>query len=321
MTVDLTWLALQPEEEADKGKVAADGGGETAPSDAPPTPLAPSEGRHRAQGDGLSEIEPASPREAAAGSGGRGGSSFQAAAGSSRTAADPDGGGGGSRSAQEGREGEEEQLVMQKHLAFNSPQARHWRVQRLSATSGCIWAAATGWGSIVSRLVRYASCGAGLKGEFIAWIAAAGRAAEVACLAVVARITLLVLAPSILHFYLLLYAPGTYRRHRELLSLVLRSPFDIWVVATQDAPELGIGGPVVHRGIPPPCKLLLMMVFQFVMAPLVACQPFVHSYAYSTALLALWLGRHMRHASGWLLAALLVLYAGPLVSLFRNEAR
>lgn len=28
----------------------------------------------------------------------------------------------------------------------------------------------------------------------------------------------------------------------------------------QDAPELGIGGPVVHHGIPPPCKLLLMMV-------------------------------------------------------------
>lgn len=150
---------------------------------------------------------------------------------------------------------------------------------------------------------------------------------------------------------------------------------------------------MVHRGIPPPCKLLLMMVrfaggavqqaqhgtagtawhsegkyqagpaasnpqqsfpctssgwpsqrhisliwqlhtclaasrpapsaqiFQFVMAPLVACQPFVHSYAYSTALLALWLGRHMRHASGWLLAALLVLYAGPLVTLFRKEVQ
>ena len=57
------------------------------------------------------------------------------------------------------------------------------------------------------------------------------------------------------------------------------------------------------------------------MAPLVACQPFAHSYAYSTALLALWLARHMRHASGWLLAALLVLYAGPLVTLFRSEVR
>lgn len=31
---------------------------------------------------------------------------------------------------------------------------------------------------------------------------------------------------------------------------------------TQDAPELGIGGPVVHHGITPPCKLLLMMVRQ-----------------------------------------------------------
>lgn len=50
--------------------------------------------------------------------------------------------------------------------------------------------------------------------QFIAWLAAAGRAAEVACLAVVARITLLVLAPSILHFYLLLYAPAAYRQHR-----------------------------------------------------------------------------------------------------------
>ena len=57
------------------------------------------------------------------------------------------------------------------------------------------------------------------------------------------------------------------------------------------------------------------------MAPLVACQPLVHSYAYSTALLALWLGRHMRHASGWLLAALLALYAGPLVALFHKEVQ
>lgn len=54
--------------------------------------------------------------------------------------------------------------------------------------------------------------------QFIAWIAAAGRAAEVACLAVVIRITLLVLAPTALHFFLLLYRPATYRRHRWTLA-------------------------------------------------------------------------------------------------------
>ncbi len=73
--------------------------------------------------------------------------------------------------------------------------------------------------------------------------------------------------------------------------------------------------------LPPRLPPSSFQVFQFVIAPLVACQPFAHSYAYSTALLALWLGRHMRHASGWLLAALLVLYAGPLVTLFRSEVR
>lgn len=59
--------------------------------------------------------------------------------------------------------------------------------------------------------------------QFIAWLAAAGRAAEVACLAVVLRITLLVLAPSVLHFYLLLYAPAASRRHRWAPGAGLRA--------------------------------------------------------------------------------------------------
>lgn len=62
-------------------------------------------------------------------------------------------------------------------------------------------------------------------------------------------------------------------------------------------------------------------MFQFVMAPLITCQPFAHSYAYQSALLALWLARHMRARSGWLLAAVLALYGGPLTTLFRAEVR
>ena len=109
MTVDLDWLALQPAEEVDKGPAAA--AGTTPSSDAPQTPLAQQEGRRRLQGGALSEIEPASPREAAT----VGGPTFPAAAGSSRAAAGQSGDGGGSRAtAEEEWDGEElEQLVIQ----------------------------------------------------------------------------------------------------------------------------------------------------------------------------------------------------------------
>lgn len=118
--MDLDWLALQPAEEVDKGPAAA--AGTTPSSDAPQTPLAQHEGRRRLQGGALSEIEPASPREAAA----AGGPTFPAAAGSSRAAAGhPDGGGTSGAAAEEDWGDEElEQLVIQKHLAFSSPQAR-----------------------------------------------------------------------------------------------------------------------------------------------------------------------------------------------------
>lgn len=120
MTVDQNWLALQPGEEAGEGKVAP---AADSSSDAPPTPMAQQEGRRRVQGGALSEIQPASPRLGAIGSGGSR-RSFRAAA--SSAAGDPDGGGSGSRWAGgEGEEGEEEQqLVMQKHLAFSSTQVR-----------------------------------------------------------------------------------------------------------------------------------------------------------------------------------------------------
>ena len=119
MTVDLDWLALQPGEGVEEGKLAA--AGEALSTDAPATPLAHQEGRLGLLGGALSEIEPASPREATAG----GGSSFTAAAGSSRAASGEPEGRGGSRSLAERGEGVEgEQLVMQKHLVFNSPQAR-----------------------------------------------------------------------------------------------------------------------------------------------------------------------------------------------------
>lgn len=154
----------------------------------------------------------------------------------------------------------------------------------------------------------------------------------------------------------------------------------------QDAPVLGIGGAVIHRGLPHSIKLLLVVVgprgwqqqqggaggradllaasgcsraqeapgqlvacpcgpaalnrhctgfqelvcpptpssqpclqvFQLVLSPLLASQPFAYAYPYSTALLCLWLLRHMRDAS-WLMR--LALLAGGWVGGYGGRTR
>lgn len=49
----------------------------------------------------------------------------------------------------------------------------------------------------------------------IGWLAAAGRAAEVRAFAILLRVTLLILPPSLAHLWLLLCQPRRYRRHRH----------------------------------------------------------------------------------------------------------
>ncbi|KAL4451667.1 hypothetical protein ABPG75_007329 [Micractinium tetrahymenae] len=142
---------------------------------------------------------------------------------------------------------------------------------------------------------------------------------HVRSLAILARVMLLTLLPSLAHTWLILCSFHRYRRHRALWSLVLRAPWDAWLVFTQDVPVLGIGGAVIRRGLPHSIKLLLVVFFQFILSPLLASQPFAFSYPYSTALLALWLLCHMRSACWAMLLTLLTAYAAPLVSLYRRE--
>lgn len=124
MTVDEEWLALQPAGAPEATEQAAADGC----LDGPCQPLQLGQGHQGGWGDRLiSEIEPASPREGAAAAAA---DIFPGAAGSRASAGGGPGGGGSgpSGAGQEGAGGEgepeEEQLVMQKHLAFSSPQAR-----------------------------------------------------------------------------------------------------------------------------------------------------------------------------------------------------
>lgn len=139
---------------------------------------APSRASNLGKSHELSTSPPSSPRASAALSGGGGGST---------AAASPPPGAAAAAAATG--------LLLQKHLAFPDWQAEA-TFRLFNARCCCL-----------SEL--------GLVGlQLVGWMAAAGRAVEIRSWRIVARVSLLVLAPTLAQLWLILYAPYTYRSHR-----------------------------------------------------------------------------------------------------------
>lgn len=131
------------------------------------------------------------------------------------------------------------------------------------------------------------------------------------------------LVPTLAQRVLLRRLPSLYQRHRQVLSPVLRVPYDYWLLFTDDVLLLGATS---RRAMPRCTRLLLIAGIQLVLDPLFCCQLFLCTYIYSTLLLAAWMLRGETEpltcwwARATFLGGLLCAYAAPLTILYWREA-